>query len=296
MLDADAEVLAVREVLQLMRARYAEGRVSVADVARDESTVRAAALAVVQARRTQGDARATLARALAVSVAATERVSVRAATDPGACAAAAVQGADSLQAFALQHRFDLGAALAEYTVVEGDLRIDVAGQYPDLTIAPGLAWDQGVRRWTLGLGTPGIPVARNRGPIAQARARREAQAARVRVAQDSVLADVETALAGCRSADAEIAANDSIRRTAERSVGLATAAFTRGETGRAEVALARLALMRADRGTRQAVARRTAADVAVERAVGAWLSDAPRAWPAFFADDPPPNDALHARP
>jgi outer membrane protein, heavy metal efflux system len=295
LIDAEAEATAVREVLGLVRARYAEGRVSVADVAQGESDVRAATLGVVQARRAQVDARVALARALALPVTATEGLSVRTSAGPGACAVAAATHADSLQSLALQHRFDLGSALADYAVAEVDLRIEVAGQYPDLTIAPGLAWDQGVRRWTLGLGTPGIPAARNRGPIGQARARREAHAARVRVAQDSALADVDAALAGCRSADAGIAASDSVRAATARSVSLADAADARGETGRTEVALARLALVRAERGARQAAARRATADVAVESAVGAWLTDSPRAWPAFFDDDIPRDDAHHDR-
>lgn len=287
--DADAEASGLRAVLTLLRGRFAEGRISLADVAQAESDVRAATLATVQARQARSEAAATLARAIAAPVAAVDSLPLRAYAVGGCGTAAAAP--DSLRAVALQHRFDLGAALADYAATEADVRAEIARQYPDVSVGPGFGWDQGVVRWVLGMGTPAIPRDRNRGPIAEALARRAAQAAHVRVVQDSVLAGVDAALAACRAVDFEVAAADSVRTAAQRAVALAEAAYGRGETGRTEVALTRLALLRAARVARQATDRRALAGVALETASGVWLAGAPLAWPDLSTDPIPREGA-----
>lgn len=283
--SAEAEARAVRTTLTLLRARYAEGRISLADVAQSETELWSATLATAAARTARTDARRTLARALAVPVTEVERLAVRPSPTDG-CATLDARGrasADSLPALALQRRFDLGVALADYVASEADVRSEIARQYPDLTVGPGLAWDQGVRRWAFGVGTPRIPRARNRGPIAEALGRRAVQAARVRVVQDSVLAGVDGARTGCETTRGEIAAADSLHAAAARARAVAQAAYDRGETGRTEVALADLALVRAERARQQAVEHRALAGVALETAAGTWLTGAPEAWPDLTA-------------
>jgi outer membrane protein TolC len=291
--DADAEAAALRSVLELLRARYAEGRITLADLALAETAVRSATVAAVQARRARTDARLALARALAVPLGEVARLVVRVEGDahpaPG-CGVLDTLGAAALQTLALQRRFDLGAALADYAVTEADVRAEVARQYPDLTLGPGIAWDEGVLRWALAAGTPAIPRARNRGPIAEALARRAAQGARVRVVQDSTLATLDAAAADCADARLEVAATDSLREAARRELEVAEAAYRRGETGRTEVALATLASVRAERAFQQAAQRRRAAGAALESAAGTWLSGPPPAWPDLSAP-PTPRDA-----
>lgn len=279
---AEVEGGALRDVLTLLRTRYAEGRVSLADVAQAEAELRAATLATAQARAARTDGARALARALAVPVAQIERLHIRPSPEEG-CDAFDALPPDALQVIALQRRFDVGAVLAEYAVSEADVRAEIARQYPDVTVGPGLAWDQGVRRWALGIGTPGLPRARNRGLIAEALARRAVQAVRVRVVQDSIVGDVDGARATCAITRTEVVAADSLRGAAERRMALARAAYARGETGRTEVALADLALVRADRARQRAAQRRTLAGVALETAVGVWLSGTPRGWPDLMA-------------
>lgn len=68
---------------------------------------------------------------------------------------------------------ELAAVRAEYEVSEQSLRAEVRKQYPDLTIGPGYATDQGDSRVLLGLSLP-IPLwNRNQQGVAQATASRE---------------------------------------------------------------------------------------------------------------------------
>lgn len=285
---AEAETAQLRAVLVLLRARYAEGRVSLAEIARAESDVQASVVSLAQVRRTRTDARIALARALGVALSRVLAVPLR----PGALADAAPAcevvgagaGADpagTLRAVALRERYEVGAALADYAVAEAELRSALARQYPDVNIGPGIAWNQGTLRWLLELGTPSIPLARNRGPIAEALARRAQQAAQATLVEDSVLAQVDSAVAGCRDLRGELAATDSLVAASTEQLRLTEAAYGRGEIGQAEVALARLAVVRVTRARFQAVLRQQAAGVALEAALGRWRTEPGIRWPAL---------------
>jgi outer membrane protein TolC len=169
---------------------------------------------------------------------------------------------------ALTTRRELRRALAEYQVAEGDLRVEVAKSWPDLQLGPGLFFDHGVGKWTIALGLPSVPLNRNRGPIAEAEARREVAARRFAEVQEQVLGEVTMALAACRSAGEEMASLD-LRSTRKR-VELAEAAYRRGEIGRLELEFVRLELERATRRLIEAGGRLTAAGLSLEHAVGIW--------------------------
>lgn len=275
--DAESERSALAELVGLVRARYAEGRVSLADVAQAEQEARAATVAVAQLARQRTEARLDLSRTLGTPLRAVDSL-VLTAGSLRACDGSAGMRFDTVDAVALRARADVGAAIAAYAVAEADLRVEVARQYPDLTIGPGIAWDQGVMRWILSVGTPGIARGLQRGPIAEARARRAVEAARVASLQDSVLIAVDSAVAVCRDASREVLATRALITTTEESLRLARAAYQRGETGRTEVAFAELALLRARRAGHLAAQRALDSAVAVEAASGVWPGDGPR-WP-----------------
>ncbi len=282
--DADAEAAALRSALELLRDRYTEGRISQADLALIETDERTAALAAVQARRSRTEVRGMLARTLALPPAVLASLVVRDdSTGTAACDVRDTANTNALQSLALRHRFDMGAVLADYTVAEGDVRVEIARQYPDLTLGPGIGWDQGIVRWVLSIGTLAIPRARNRGPIAEALARRQAQAARVHALQDSALVTLDAAMLGCDDARRELVATDSLRQASLRNLALVEAAYRRGEAGRTEIALATVAAVRTERAFHQAQQRRRLAGVALETAVGTWLSGARRQWPDLSA-------------
>ncbi len=276
--EARDEAAAVERALGLTGARFREATVTSSELARARADVQEAAAAVSASRSALLSAQAALARAVGVPVAAVERIRVLPDSASG-CDWLTTVGPDSAATIALTRRSELGRTLARYAVAEADLRLAVARQYPDLELGPGFIWDQGVHRWTLALAAPGLLRARNRGPLAEAEARRRLAAAQVTEAQEMVLGELGTASLGCRGAAVELTTADSQVVALERVADLARAAYQRGETGSMELAQADLALIRARR-LRAVVQRRLLAAAAeVEAVVAIWLGAGGDRWP-----------------
>ncbi|HSB53140.1 MAG TPA: TolC family protein, partial [Gemmatimonadales bacterium] len=168
---------------------------------------------------------------------------------------------------------------AEYQVAEGDLRLEVANAAPDLTLGPGIFFDQGTGKFTLGLGFPSLSLNRNRGPIREAGARRELAGSRLMQEQERVLEEVDAALAQCQLSAREVTAVDSLTTEAERRHALLAAAWNRGEVGRLEVLVASLEVLRARRLGLESRLRQWDAGAGLERAVGAWGLRQDGDWP-----------------
>lgn len=98
------------------------------------------------------------------------------------------------------NRSDILGALSEYAASQAALRLEIAKQYPDLNIGPDWQLDQTDIKWTLGLSLILPLLSRNKGPIAEAEARRTECAARFLALQARVLEDLDAALAACRVA------------------------------------------------------------------------------------------------
>jgi outer membrane protein, heavy metal efflux system len=114
---------------------------------------------------------------------------------------------------ALLGRADLLALLATYAASEAALQLEVAKQYPDLHIGPNYTYDQGVDKWGIGLTIP-IPILnRNRGPIAEAEARREEAAARFLALQDTIINAIDRASAEYRASREKLEAADRLLAT-----------------------------------------------------------------------------------
>jgi cobalt-zinc-cadmium efflux system outer membrane protein len=111
---------------------------------------------------------------------------------------------------ALTHRADVFAALAEYAAAESTLRLEIAKQYPDVHLNPGYQLDTGENKWTIGLGMTLPIVNQNRGPIAEAEAKRKEAAARFNVVQGTVLADCDRAASAVKAARAKMAVTDDL--------------------------------------------------------------------------------------
>jgi outer membrane protein TolC len=88
--------------------------------------------------------------------------------------------------------------LARYDAAEAKLRLEIANQYPDVTLSPGYSFDQGDRLWLLGLSTllTLLKDHKNEGLIAEARALREVEAAQFEALQARVIGEVEQGKAG----------------------------------------------------------------------------------------------------
>jgi outer membrane protein TolC len=278
------EMDALLAVQALEHARYEEAAVTRSELARTAAEVQGARAQMSEGSAKVFAARAELAGALALPARALDSVLVAPVPSAG-CTLLQSTNEDSMAVLALTRRPEIARALAAYAAAEADVRLEVARQRPDLELGPGFIFDQGVKRWVLGLALPGLLGFRNRAPIAEAEAARTAAAARVDEAQDSLLAEVDLAAARCRGAGLERAVADSQVAVAGRAAQLARAAYGRGETTRLEPALAELALVRAERARLSADARRLAAGQSLDAAAGVWTGASGERWPDVRQDE-----------
>ena len=103
----------------------------------------------------------------------------------------------------LLNRLDIQRSLLEYAAADAHLHLEVARQYPDIQLNPGYDFDEGFHKFAFGPSFP-IPVwNRNRGPIAEAEARRVEVEAQFNVLQQNAIAQLQEALAKYRSALSE---------------------------------------------------------------------------------------------
>jgi len=210
--QARAGLLQERWEVQDEWMRALDRREQVGEISRyDDAFLRVATrslnLARLEARREVRQAQAGLAAAVGIPVAALERVALRFASleqppPPLPEELARLQ--------ALINRTDILALLAEYEAAQEGLRLEIARQYPDVKLGPGYEFDQGDHKWVLGISLDLPLFNRNRGPIAEAEARREAAAARVEEAQTRVLSEIDVALAALASRAQEAAVADSL--------------------------------------------------------------------------------------
>jgi len=102
---------------------------------------------------------------------------------------------NELQQATLLNRLDIRAALARYAAAEARLRLEIAKQYPDVTLSPGYSYDQGDRIWSLGISALMTFINKNRGLIAEANALRDVEAAQFEALQASVIGNLSQASA-----------------------------------------------------------------------------------------------------
>jgi outer membrane protein TolC len=118
-----------------------------------------------------------------------------------------------IQRDAVVNRLDVRRALAQYAAAEADLQLEIAKQYPDVTIGPGYTYEEKNNFFTVGISTT-LPIFnRNQGPIAEAEARRKGVATAFLDKQAQVIAGSEQALALYTAALREFAEADTSLRT-----------------------------------------------------------------------------------
>lgn len=141
---------------------------------------------------------------------------------------------------ALLSRADLEHAVLEYQGRELELHQQIRRQYPQVSIGPGFTWDHGVRTITAGLSMTLPLLSRNRGPIAEAVARRDATGDAVLAAQAGIFNEIDAARAayqtGVDALRAQLQQNDA----AEALVHRAEQALSVGAGDQPDVTAARL--------------------------------------------------------
>jgi outer membrane protein, heavy metal efflux system len=195
------------EMVALLEARWKAGEASLTEVELVRVAASQTALDLNEAQKESAQARIQLAGALGVPAPAIDSAAfsfVEVDLIPDA------EEAGALRREALLNRADVLGALADYEASQSALQLEVAKQYPDIHLGPGYAWDQGQKKFTLGVSIE-LPVFdRNRGPIAEAEARRREAAAAFGALQARAVGEVELAFAGYRGALRKLATADAL--------------------------------------------------------------------------------------
>lgn len=222
-----------------IQRRLAAGLVSSGEALLARVAARQSVLLVEDASRRRVDH----LRALASAVGVSERAIFRADlpfTDLSNDELPKVAAMDVEAGFAARTRPDVLSALAEYEAAQTALELEVARQYPDLSIGPGYSWDAGAVKWSLALGLILPLFDRNQGPIAEAEARRAEAAAKFRAVQEQAIADIETARAAYAQAIRVIRLTRVMADDQRMRLHSAELAFQAGATDRLALLAARL--------------------------------------------------------
>lgn len=170
------------------------------------------AIATAEGRVTE--TKAVLAGALSVPVAALQGIEV---AWPGIDALPTMPSLSpsEIQRDAVLNRIDIRRALSVYAAAEASLQLEIAKQYPDISLGPGYTYEERNSFFTVGLSMPVPLFNRNEGPIAEAEARRREAAAALEERQTQAIAVSERARAAYATALKELAALEAVRKMQE---------------------------------------------------------------------------------
>jgi outer membrane protein, heavy metal efflux system len=240
------------ENVRLLEQQYDAGVISAFELTQARITADSSRLVLRDAERQRAEAQALLADAIGVPVAAlaTAEVSFTGLTDlPDDVPPEAARRQ------ALLNRPDILGALAEYNASQAALQLEIAKQYPDLHFNPGYEFDQGDNKWSPGF-TVTLPVLnQNKGPIAEAEAKRAEAAATFNALQSRVIGEIERAVASYRVTLQKSKEAEAIQENLKQQEKRAQAMLEAGEISKSELAALRLQLSASALGRMDAFAK-----------------------------------------
>ncbi|HEY1050530.1 MAG TPA: TolC family protein [Prosthecobacter sp.] len=184
------------EAIRKLTAQMEAGDVSPFELTQARLMLNRTRLALQDARRIAATGEARLAAAVGLPLHAINSVKL----DFSAFQRLPASG--NSRTLALARRADLMALLSDYAAAEAALKLELARQYPDINISPGYDYNSGQNRWQLGLNVA-LPLNRNRGPIAEAEARRVTAEKRFLAQQAVIQGELDIALAAYQASRAK---------------------------------------------------------------------------------------------
>ena len=186
------------ELVRLLTLQKDAGEVSVYDLTQARLALDQVRLETIEAARLNEAALSGLASALGLTRGALEGLSF--SFEEFRSAPPLDLPAGEVRKHTVLNRSDILAALAAYEASQMALKLEIAKQYPDITLGPDYQLDQTDSKWTLGLALELPILNRHRGPIAEALAAREESAARFLALQAQVIGELDAAIQDCRAA------------------------------------------------------------------------------------------------
>lgn len=228
---------AQKAIVRLLEAEQAAGGITPAEVSRERMALEQTKLARLDAESRRAQARSQLAGVMGLPTSALDGINISfAAFEQPPAELPSTEACCR----ALLNRSDVMAALADYATSESALQLEIARQYPDIHLNPGYEFDQGNNKWGVGLSFELPVLNQNRGPIAEAEARRCESAAKFNALQARVIGEIGAALAGCRNAGQKFAVTTELLSQAQKQEHATEAMAKAGELSRQAVAAARL--------------------------------------------------------
>jgi len=189
---------------------------------------------------------------------------------------------------ALLSRADVEISINDYAVAEATLKRAVARQYPQFELGPGYYWDHGIAKFPFDVGFT-LPLNRNRGEIAEARAAREIAGQKLLAQQVDIYGAIAAAERAESLARAGVAAANQQAMSARKQADQAALGLRLGATGSTEQLAAEIVATRAQLEAIQLraqlqTARNTLEDVLHTPLSGPELALAPTWSPKTAAD------------
>jgi cobalt-zinc-cadmium efflux system outer membrane protein len=255
------------QLVGLLKSRFEAGEDPGLELAREHTNANQLRLATEDADAAVTAARVQLAAAVGIPLRALEGIHLRFRAIDSTGPDDAAVGGDALWQEALVNRSDVQALLAQYAAAESALALEIANQYPNLTVSPGYAWDQGQHRYLL-MPAADLPIFnRNQGAIAQAHARREQAAARFTGLQTQIIDAIDGVTARYAAANRMLAAADALLRDERDREQQTLRFFKEGESERAIVLSVQLERVSAEQSRLDAFVQHQEALAALEDAL-----------------------------
>lgn len=267
------------QLVGLLEQRLAVGEASSVDVMLVRVARAQITFSIRNLEQTEAAARAQLATALGVPVRALDGVdlSLDAFRHPPPFPANPDTG--KLRREALTKRTDVQASLQEYDAAQSALQLQIANQYPNITLSPGYNYDFGVNKYMVGVGADHLPIFnQNQGPIAQALANRQQAAASFTALQAQIIGAIDQAAMAYRAATRSVTTGDALLADDERRERQIASQFRAGQVDRVTLVTAELGVAATSVSRFDAVAQQRQAIGALEDALQQPLFD-PGHWP-----------------
>ncbi len=177
---------------------------------------------------------------------------------------------------ALIHRLDVRRVLLAWDQNETALDQELGQRVPNLQIGPGYSFDQGVKKWSLGLGVDLPLFDRRKGPIAEAVARRGVLEAQLRQVETRALSEAGLAETRYAAARERLQAQNEALKNQQARLDVAQHAYDLGGADRGDLLGAELEALQGRILAVDAWAEARRARLAVEDAFQKPLDDGER--------------------
>jgi outer membrane protein TolC len=265
----DAENAIRREIAEIFERRVALGEASNPELNLARAEQASLELAMRAAEGDASQAFALIAEVSAIPLPAFERrefdlSSFESLPDPTLLSIKDVERAGLL------NRADIKRTLLEYEAADARLKLEIANQYPNITLGPAYQFQEGFPSYMLSVAIDSLPIFHRReGPIAEADAGRREVAARFTALQATAIGDMNTAHQQYGAAFAELTAALPPITIARQRESAVTRAIAAGESDRLDLTQARLGVIATERARTESLQKAQTALGALEAAAQA---------------------------